>query len=339
MFAVLRGATIGRGHNLAVVFATGVCPFRVMKHFARGGPTGGRSGCRRVATLGPVATGTFTRRSRGASAWPTRLSTNWPPRYRAACIREDPGPVADLLERWMLHRETQDRAPSTLVRYRSANDVRIVPALGSIELTKLTAADLDAFSGALPKQGLHLLSVGKRHVGLPPPGGEWGLIDRNPIVRSSPPPARQREVVPPTAGEVRRLIVECERVNPDCARLFSVAATTGCRRGELCGLQWGDIDFDNATMVVARSTSDTLGNVAVKGTKTYAARRLALVSGHETFDALVAHAEVGLLDLGRSRPTSFSPARRRSTPTSRRRQPDRAALVANPWAFMAETCG
>jgi integrase len=55
-----------------------------------------------------------------------------------------------------------------------------------------------------------------------------------------------------------------------------VAATTGCRRGELCGLQWGDIDFENATMVVARAISDTPGNVAVKDIKTYAARRMAL---------------------------------------------------------------
>jgi integrase len=189
------------------------------------------------------------------------------------------GTVADLLEKWMLHLETQDRAPSTMIRYRSAIDVRIVPALGSIELTKLTAAELDAFYGALLKQGLHPLSVRKCHAVLSAAlyqAEKWGLIDRNPIVRSSPPPARQREVVPPTIEEVRQLIVECERFNPDLARLFTVAATTGCRRGELCGLQWGDIDFKNATMVVARSISDTPSNVVVKDTKTHAARRMAL---------------------------------------------------------------
>jgi integrase len=152
------------------------------------------------------------------------------------------GTMADLLEKWMLHLETQDRAPSTMIRYRSAIDVRIMPALGSIELTELTAADLDAFYGALLKQGLHPLSVRKCHAVLSAAlhqAEKWGLIDRNPIVRSSPPPARRREIVPPTIDEVRQLIVECERFNPDLARLFTVAATTGCRRGELCGLQWG----------------------------------------------------------------------------------------------------
>jgi integrase len=189
------------------------------------------------------------------------------------------GTVADLLEKWMAHLETQGRAQSTLIRYRSAIDVRIVPALGWIEVTKLNAADLDAFYGALIRQGLHPLSVRKCHAVLSAAlrqAEKWGWIDRNPIVRSSPPPAHPKEVIPPTIDEVRRLIVACEKLNPDLARLFTVAATTGCRRGELCGLQWGDIDFEGATLAVARSISDTPGNVAVKDTKTHAARRMAL---------------------------------------------------------------
>jgi len=189
------------------------------------------------------------------------------------------GTVADLLEKWMVHLETQGRARSTMIRYRSAIDVRIVPALGWIEVTKLNAADLDAFYGALIRQGLHPLSVRKCHAVLSAAlhqAEKWGWIDRNPIARASPPPARPKEIVPPTIDEVRQLVIECEKLNPDLARLFTVAATTGCRRGELCGLQWGDVDFGQATIVVARSISDTPGNVAVKDTKTHAARRMAL---------------------------------------------------------------
>jgi integrase len=191
------------------------------------------------------------------------------------------GTVADLLEKWMLHLETQGRAATTMIRYRSAIDKRIVPALGWIEVTKLTPADLDVFYGTLIRQGLHPLSVRKCHAVLSAAlhqAEKWGWIDRNPIVRASPPPARQKEIVPPTIEEVRLLITECERTNPDLARLFTVAATTGCRRGELCGLQWGDVDFENATLTVARSISDTPGKVEVKDTKTHAARRMALDS-------------------------------------------------------------
>ena len=58
------------------------------------------------------------------------------------------GTVADLLEKWMLHLETLGRAATTMIRYRSAIDKRIVPALGWIEVTKLNASDLDAFYGS-----------------------------------------------------------------------------------------------------------------------------------------------------------------------------------------------
>ena len=179
----------------------------------------------------------------------------------------------------MLHLETQGRAATTMIRYRSAIDKRIVPSLGWIEVTKLTPADLDVFYGTLIRQGFHPLSVRKCHAVLSAAlhqAEKWGWIDRNPIVRASPPPARQKEIVPPTIDEVRILITECDRTNPDLARLFTVAATTGCRRGELCGLQWGDVDFENATLTVARSISDTPGKVEVKDTKTHAARRMAL---------------------------------------------------------------
>ena len=200
------------------------------------------------------------------------------------------GTVSDLLEKWMAHLEAQGRAPTTMVRYRSAIDVRIAPALGHLKVTDLTAADLDAFYAGLLRQGLQPLSVRKCHAVLSAAlhqAEKWGWVDRNPIVRSSPPPARQREIVPPTVDEVRLLLVECERLNPDLARLFYVAATTGCRRGELCGLQWGDVDLEQATLLVARSISDTPGSVVVKDTKTHQARRLALDAS--TVEVLRAH--------------------------------------------------
>jgi integrase len=64
--------------------------------------------------------------------------------------------------------------------------------------------------------------------------------------------------------------------HPDLASLIYVAATTGARRGELCGLRWSDVDLDLATLTIARSISDAGGVIAVKDTKTHQARRLTL---------------------------------------------------------------
>jgi len=187
--------------------------------------------------------------------------------------------VAELLERWMAHIEAQGRAPSTLARYRSAISHSILPNLGSKRVDKLTGAELDAFYARLTKDGLGPLSVRKCHAILSASLNQalkWGWIDRSPIERATPPGVRSREIVPPTIDEVRRLLEECEESNPELACLIYVAVTTGCRRGELCGLRWTDVDLDLATVVVARSISDAAGQVAVKDTKTHHARRLAL---------------------------------------------------------------
>jgi integrase len=189
------------------------------------------------------------------------------------------GTVAQLLEQWMAHIEVQGRSPSTLSRYRSAIRANIVPVLGDLQLAQLSAADIDAFYGKLLKSGLNPLSVRKCHAILSASCRQavrWGWIDRSPVERSSPPSARGREIVPPSIDEVRLLLRSAEETNPELAALIFAAATTGCRRGELCGLRWSDVDLDNRTVVVRRSIADADGNVSVKGTKTHQARRLAL---------------------------------------------------------------
>lgn len=246
-------------------------------------------------------------RQRGPHTWQVRVSTGRDPatgRYRyvsrtveggkraaqlAAAelalaverghVRPVRGSLAELLEKWMAHLEVQGRAPATLVRYRSAIAANIVPALGHIDVVKLSASDLDAFYASLLARGLKPLSVRKCHAILSASlrqAVRWGWIERSPVDRASPPSARSREIVPPTIAEIRRILDACERSNSDLAGLIYVAVTTGCRRGELCGLRWTDVDLDGATLVVARSISDTPGRIEEKETKTHQTRRLAL---------------------------------------------------------------
>jgi len=80
------------------------------------------------------------------------------------------------------------------------------------------------------------------------------------------------------------LLEACDAANPDLGTLVYAALTTGCRRGELCGLRWTDTDLERGTLIVARSLSDVPGDVSVKDTKTHATRRMALdVSTVEVF--------------------------------------------------------
>jgi hypothetical protein len=55
--------------------------------------------------------------------------------------------------------------------------------------------------------------------------------------------------------------------------IVAVALGTGLRRGELLGLQWGDIDLDAATLRVERSVEETKVGLRLKAPKTRRGRR------------------------------------------------------------------
>ncbi len=93
---------------------------------------------------------------------------------------------------------------------------------------------------------------------------------------ASPPTVHQQRIVPPTAEEVRRIVELAEQRNPILAALIMLAALTGARRGELCGLRWRDVDLDAGTVRIARSILDLPGRVEEKATKSHQERTIAL---------------------------------------------------------------
>jgi integrase len=187
--------------------------------------------------------------------------------------------VGYLLDRWIEHLEAIGRTPKTIDGYRSLIRARLRPAFGSVELRKLTPEHLDTFYRALVADGLSPTSVRHCHAAMSTAlrqARKWGWIDRSPADRASPPWVPHPEIQSPTAAEIADLIAEMERNDHDLASMVFVAATTGCRRSELCGLRWSDIDFDTATLLVRRSISDTSRGVSEKDPKTHRGRRISL---------------------------------------------------------------
>ena len=61
---------------------------------------------------------------------------------------------------------------------------------------------------------------------------------------------------------------------PDWRDFFYTECMTGLRRGEICGLKWSDIDFENRRLRVERSLSAvTNGKIQIGETKTGAGKR------------------------------------------------------------------
>jgi integrase len=86
-----------------------------------------------------------------------------------------------------------------------------------------------------------------------------------------PPIPEQDEVVILTPEQIEE--VQCKLAGHFLYPIASLAIDTGMRRGELCGLQWGDVDLDGATLQVKRAVEETRQGLRVKGPKSKRGRR------------------------------------------------------------------
>jgi integrase len=192
--------------------------------------------------------------------------------------------MGELLDRWYKV-ATPDWSPKTVVETRRFIENYIRPHLGNVKLHKITTASLDDFyarlrvSGGRDGKPLAPSSVRRVHVVVRRSlvqARKWGWLVDNPAADATPGRVRKAEINPPDPNAVVKLIARAEQEEPDFGVFLRLAASSGARRGELCALQWGDVNLDTATLIVRRSLIDGEHGYVEKDTKTHAARRLAL---------------------------------------------------------------
>lgn len=161
-------------------------------------------------------------------------------------------------------------APTTLDQYRMAW-ARVPDVFKDQRVDRVTVSALDALYARLAADGLTAHRVRKVHELLSVSlqrAVRWEWLASNPARNATPPTVRNAEVVPPPPDEVRRAL---GLVDGQLLTYLRTAASTGARRGELCGLQWRDVIIDDTTrrVVIRRSVSYTPSSgVIVKDTKT-----------------------------------------------------------------------
>lgn len=221
--------------------------------------------------------------------------------------------VAVMLDEWLAHIEHLGRSPSTLYNYRRLV-LQLPDGFKSQPLGKVTPKLVDDLYR-------HLGTIGKRkpatilrfHAMLRAAFAQavrWGLVDRNPIERATPPRVNRPEIKPPAVEDVLGVIDKATASkNPENGLVFRLLAATGCRRGEVCGLQWHDIDLDAepVTVVIRRGVLEIEKQLIVQGTKTHAVRTVGLDA--ETAELLSEHraraVELGLASGEPPQPDDF----------------------------------
>jgi integrase len=211
--------------------------------------------------------------------------------------------VEQLLAKWLRQITSEGRSPTTLREYSRLIEKRIKPVIGSRPLADLSVLELDDLYSELTDQGLSPASVRQVHSILRAAcrqGVKWRMLASNPVADSSPPKLISKSEPVPTVAEVQAIIAAAEVDDPDMADYISIAAVTGARRGELCALRWGDVDWGDLTLTIERSVASLGGGKLVtKPTKTHGIRRLALDEfGEAVLKRHLAEAKSRARDLG-----------------------------------------
>ncbi|HZA21346.1 MAG TPA: tyrosine-type recombinase/integrase [Dehalococcoidia bacterium] len=208
--------------------------------------------------------------------------------------------VDSFLERWLRDYAWPNLSPETAQGYDIICRKHLIPALGNLELTKVTPDVLQAYYAKALKQGrrdgkggLSPRTVRHHHTTLHTAlahAVKWRLLARNPADAVDAPRYQKKEMRvfdQSGMGAFLESIKESEYYP-----LFYSSLYTGVRRSELLALRWCDVDLDMGTISINRSLHQLADNNFIfQAPKTAKSRRLVALPPSATI-VLRKHREV-----------------------------------------------
>jgi integrase len=154
--------------------------------------------------------------------------------------------------------------PRSWVRYEELVRLHVLPSLGSMVLSRLTAQQLQTLYSTKLAEGFAPATVGRLHAVIRRALGEAtrpGLTQRNvaALVRAPRPAGHEMHVLTPS--QARKLLASI--AGDPLEALYVLALTTGMRRGELLALHWSEIDLEAGFLQVRWTLQHVAGGVYV----------------------------------------------------------------------------
>lgn len=182
--------------------------------------------------------------------------------------------VGEHLNNWLEGSVKVNRRISTYVRHRSVVDLYLIPTIGKVRLEKLNASMIDSLFIKLEREGRscyvkgHVYSALHRAMKI---AVDRRIIPFNPCNGVERPRIETKERPTYDVEQVGTLLDTSKGHRLHC--LIVLAVTTGMRQGELFGLRWQDIDFENESVRVTRQLVEVRGQFSFGLPKTKAGKR------------------------------------------------------------------
>jgi integrase len=167
--------------------------------------------------------------------------------------------VDQYLDRWLAHIRISLRV-RTVARYTALLRDHVRPSLGARPLKQLSPLEIQAIYDHLAVGGRrdgkpgglapqHILAVHRCLHRALAQAVTWRLLAYNAATHATPPPRPHPKVVALAPEQVALLLDAADRASsPWLGPWIMLATATGARNGELCGLEWADLDLDAGTV-------------------------------------------------------------------------------------------
>ncbi|HEY7030232.1 MAG TPA: tyrosine-type recombinase/integrase, partial [Thermomicrobiales bacterium] len=165
---------------------------------------------------------------------------------RGLDLSAKPQTVAQFLTDWLENTARPTIRPKTHHSYAQLIRLHLVPALGRIQLAKLTPQHVQKLMGEMTAKGLsprtvqYARAILRRALGY---ALKWGLVTRNVATLVDPPRSVKKPVRPLTGDQARTFLAHLRGRDDRLWPFFTTAVLTGLRQAELLGLRWSDVDL------------------------------------------------------------------------------------------------
>ena len=153
--------------------------------------------------------------------------------------------------KWVETYVKTNNKPSEIGRKRHTLRAHLIPYFGEIRLDKITTFRIEQYKAKKIKAGLANQTINNHLTVLSSclhAAEDWVNLEKLPKIKRLKVPPSQFDFLSPE--ELKRLLAH---TNGMWRELILMASKTGLRRGELRGLAWSDINWDNKTLTVRQS--------------------------------------------------------------------------------------